>query len=380
MRLRHAVVVSAGTVLAALTAGVFVPAGVESKEETHYLVSWSPIEGLAPRNAYVGSVACLECHTNLAKTAPETPMAQAAILPGQIELLHNQPELTYQLGPFRYDIRRQGNELVYSVTDGKDTLSEPIQYAFGFGLKGQTYVFTHKGAYYESHLSYYTNTQGMDITFGHSPQVPTSLDEALGHRLSPGDTQLCFACHTTAAVTQGRLDPNGLMPGVGCESCHGPGAEHAAAVKAGKFDSPHIFNPGRLQPGDLVDFCGNCHRTWEQVIKMQIFSVRNVRFQPYRLSTSRCWSFDDARISCLACHDPHQNLRPEAAFYDSKCLACHVSGRGTRPGKTHPGAACPVASEKCVTCHMPKYILPEGKSEFTDHFIRIVRKNAPYPG
>jgi hypothetical protein len=29
---------------------------------------------------------------------------------------------------------------------------------------------------------------------------------------------------------------------------------------------------------------------------------------------------------------------------------------------------------------MPKYTLPEGKSEFTDHFIRIVRKNAPYPG
>src|SRR2546426_2577917 len=90
MRLRHAFVVGALTVLATLAAGLFVPAGVESKEETHYLASWSPIEGLAARNAYVGAAACLQCHSNLAKTTPETPMAQAAILPGQFDLLHNQ--------------------------------------------------------------------------------------------------------------------------------------------------------------------------------------------------------------------------------------------------------------------------------------------------
>ncbi|PYV16663.1 MAG: hypothetical protein DMG21_10920 [Acidobacteria bacterium] len=306
-------------------------------------------------------------------------MGQAMLLPNQFDLLHGQKQLTFRHGPFRFDIHRQGDQFMYSVGDGKDTLSEPILYAFGYGLKGQTFVFLHDGTYYESHVSYYTNVRGLDITFGHSYEVPDSLDKALGRIMSPADTLLCFACHSTAAVIQGRLDAHALMPGVGCEDCHGPGDEHVAAMKAGKFDSPHVFNPGRLEPGDLVDFCGNCHRTWEQVVKMQVFGVRNVRFQPYRLSNSRCWSYDDARVSCVACHDPHLNLPPEAASYDSKCLACHVSGRGARPDKTHPGRPCPVAKQNCITCHMPKYTLPEGKSEFTDHFIRVVRKGAPYP-
>jgi cytochrome c554/c'-like protein len=306
-------------------------------------------------------------------------MGLATLLPGQFDLLHGQASLQFQIGPIHYDIRRQGELYIYSVSDGKETLSEPIPYAFGYGMKGQTYVLLHHGAYYESHVSYYPNLKGLDVTFGRSFEIPDTLDKAFGEKLSSADAQLCFSCHNTAAVTQGKLNTSGFMPGVGCEACHGPGAEHVAAMKSGKFDSARVFNPGQLEPGDQVDFCGTCHRTWEQVVKMQISGVRNVRFQPYRLSNSKCWSYDDARISCIACHDPHLTIRPEPASYDSKCLACHVSGRGARPNETHPGRACPVARENYVTCHMPKYTLPEGKSEFTDHFIRTVRTNAPYP-
>lgn len=379
MRVRFWVAVTGASILVCWAGRFSVRAEADSKEKGRYLASWSPVTGVAPRDAYAGSEICSSCHTDLGKTSPQTPMGQATLLPSQFDLLQGQAALNFQTGPYRYDIRRQGEQFVYSVTDGKNTLTEPIQYVFGYGMKGQTYVFFHDGAYYESHLSYYLNLRGLDVTFGRSFDVPDSLDKALGERLSPADTNLCFSCHNTAAVTQGKLNTHDFMPGVSCEDCHGPGADHVAAMKAGKFGSLLIFNPGRLEPGDLVDFCGSCHRTWEQVVQMQVTGVRNVRFQPYRLSNSRCWSFDDARISCIACHDPHVTLRAEPASYDSKCLACHVTGHGARPNKTHPGRACPVAQTNCVTCHMPKYTLPEGKSEFTDHFIRIVRKNAPYP-
>jgi len=36
--------------------------------------------------------------------------------------------------------------------------------------------------------------------------------------------------------------------------------------------------------------------------------------------------------------------------------------------------------DRCTTCHMPKYELPGGHFKFTDHDIRIVRLNAPFPG
>jgi formate-dependent nitrite reductase cytochrome c552 subunit len=33
----------------------------------------------------------------------------------------------------------------------------------------------------------------------------------------------------------------------------------------------------------------------------------------------------------------------------------------------------------CVTCHMPKLELPGAHFAFTDHYIRIVQPNIPYP-
>jgi hypothetical protein len=112
---------------------------------------------------------------------------------------------------------------------------------------------------------------------------------------------------------------------------------------------------------------------------MRITDIHNVRFQPYRLEKSRCWNAADPRISCLACHNPHETVVSKASFYDSKCLACHAL-KGAKTDSTPPGAACPVSTKNCVTCHMPRYEFPEGHFRFADHDIRVVRPGAPYPG
>ncbi|MEJ7711167.1 MAG: hypothetical protein WKF84_15200 [Pyrinomonadaceae bacterium] len=41
------------------------------------------------------------------------------------------------------------------MTDGKDSISLPILYAFGQGKVGQTYVLEYEGKYYESRVSFY---------------------------------------------------------------------------------------------------------------------------------------------------------------------------------------------------------------------------------
>jgi hypothetical protein len=99
--------------------------------------------------------------------------------------------------------------------------------------------------------------------------------------------------------------------------------------------------------------------------------VLNVRFQPYRLTNSKCFDTSDARLACAACHDPHGPLETNLAHYDSRCAACH-STAGHR--KT-----CRVAKAGCVTCHMPKIELPGAHARFTDHQIRIARAGEPYP-
>jgi formate-dependent nitrite reductase cytochrome c552 subunit len=105
--------------------------------------------------------------------------------------------------------------------------------------------------------------------------------------------------------------------------------------------------------------------------------VAALRSQPNRLQSSQCWGTGDTRITCVACHDPHVPLVREAASYDSRSLGCHVqapvaSATAAKPTKDHPGRACPVARESCVTCHMPKYDAPGMHHEFTDHWIRVV--------
>jgi len=54
-----------------------------------------------------------------------------------------------------------------------------------------------------------------------------------------------------------------------------------------------------------VDYCGSCHRTWWDVTLDESPGLKSLRFQPYRLENSRCWGKGDARLTCVACHDPH---------------------------------------------------------------------------
>lgn len=87
---------------------------------------------------------------------------------------------------------------------------------------------------------------------------------------------------------------------------------------------------GRLSTEDMSDFCGQCHRTWSQIAVEGPHNINNVRFQPYRLTNSKCCDTADSRI-------------------------------------------------RCVTCHMPKNELPGSHNLFSDHRIRIVRPGEPYP-
>jgi hypothetical protein len=138
-----------------------------------------------------------------------------------------------------------------------------------------------------------------------------------------------------------------------------------------------------LSADQASNFCGQCHRTWQEIALQGNPSIANIRFQPYRLTGSKCYDPDDARISCLACHNPHHDFGPQPVNFDPKCLACHV-GAKSAAGKLatpKPGAkACPVAKSNCVSCHMPKLDLPGAHFKFTDHRIRIVKPNEPYPG
>lgn len=342
---------------------------------------WWPTKGDHGRDEYAGSAECARCHAGKAADYQNTAMAHAATTAVDSEILKQHSLLELRLGQYSYQVQTADGKNILKVSDEKSSLSETLLWAIGVGHMGQTYLYEQNGSFYESHLSFYSVPQALDITPGQPRSLPQALDDAAGRRMSPDETHRCFACHTTASTSKGEFDTAHLFPGVTCEACHGPGASHVALAKSGDVAPGLILNPAHLNRVDSVDFCGACHRTWEDVVigGLTGVGVFNVRFAPYRLENSKCWKKGDERITCVACHDPHQPLVRDDASYDSRCLACHNRTASQKRTAAHPGAPCPVSTANCVSCHMPAVEPPNLHSKFTDHWIRIVRKGAPYP-
>jgi hypothetical protein len=341
---------------------------------------WEPTIA-QPGARYVGNAACAPCHASESASQPNTPMAKALERPEESEILRNYPRLKVQVGLYTYEIRREGPTTVYSVSQGERTIVVPILAAIGSGVGtvGQTYVFEYDGFFIESEVTYYDRIQGLDVTVGHQGRKPTSLEGALGIVLPWRDEWLCYGCHATAAVSGYHVQLSKMIPGIGCEGCHGAGADHIAAVNNSHFENFHIFNPGSLPAGELNDFCGACHRTLLTEKLLGIRGVQNVRFEAYRLALSRCYAPDDRRINCIACHNPHEPLERSADTYNAKCLACHAPTPASSAVPSRRALPCPTAKHDCVKCHMPKVEIPEVHATFTDHRIRVALPGAPYP-
>ena len=308
-------------------------------------------------------------------------MAHAATSADDSKFLNARAPLSFRIDPYRYEVTASAKDFVYAASNGTASVSALLTWAFGSGEAGQTFVYKKDETFYESRLSYYTTPQTLDFTAGHPRTAPPSLDSALGKAMDVGEARLCFGCHTTGSTTGSRFDPDRATLGVTCEACHGPGMEHVATMNLAQGDRgpTMILNPAGLAPVDSVEFCGACHRAKWDVVLSGAKGILNVRFQPYRLEGSRCFGEGDPRITCIACHDPHTPLVHDLVSYDKQCLSCHQAKGTLKPTRDHPGKACPVREKDCVTCHMPKLNVPEMHRDFTDHRIRVVRANQPFP-
>ena len=190
--------------------------------------------------------------------------------------------------------------------------------------------------------------------------------------MSPKGAIECFLCHSTGALVEGSLRVEQLVPGIQCQRCHEKSDAHAASFQSNgtKIIPPRL---GSQTAEESLEFCGQCHRTWSQIAANGPHNATNVRFQPYRLTNSKCYDTADARIRCTTCHDAHTEAPQPAAFYDAKCQACHST-----QGKAGE-RLCKVGKADCAGCHMPKVALRETHTKFTDHWIRIARPGDPTP-
>jgi hypothetical protein len=349
---------------------------------------------------YVGSPACAGCHRTVFDSQQQTSMAHAAVRAGASSILRSNPDLTFAPGFARYGIHTEGGKSVYSASNGRGEKSAELVWAFGTNRVAQSYLFKRKdGEFLEARVTYFLSLSALDFTPGRAVSSENNLDETTDREVGRAEVYRCFACHTTMSGLNRSFDEDKLVPGIQCEGCHGPGAEHVAEMKGRPTrtgaavpamqeteKTPYrILNPKKLTPEENLEFCGSCHGSYWDVSLSGSTGVGNARFEPYRLEQSKCWNKNDARLTCTACHDPHKELAKDATDYDHVCLSCHVTKNAVAQPKAvkfqqdHLGAACPRAVKECTACHMPQVYVPAMHGSFPDHRIRIVREGEAFP-
>ena len=274
---------------------------------------------------------------------------------------------------FHFQFGRSGTGLSVAVSDGKETLELPVEWAFGAGQQAVTFVSRlEAGWYLEHYFSYYRRLSGLGPTPGHEGYRSNTLALARGvmYRSTDPVTGIvkCFECHSTGTPyieSNQEIHPREL--GVRCEACHGRGESHVEFASRGEVEQARklIENPGKMSASEINQFCGKCHRAPQDGPLSNVDKAWNVRHQPIYLARSSCFLKSQGRLSCLTCHDMHGELERAESIYNQTCAGCHQAVKHAAVS----GFAAAQASS-CVACHMPK-VSPQRYMEFTNHWIGV---------
>jgi len=295
-----------------------------------FLWSSRPAPGDAHSATYNGSKLCLACHKGTHKSIAEI-----------------YPKTGHALGFWEVGKEKEGQTLLGDFSKDPGFTKAQVAYVLGVGRREQAYL---------------------DKDFQLLPLFWEVASQSWVQRMPSVDGAVqCLPCHTTGYNQEKKT---WLEPGVGCESCHGPGSEHmASSDKKGS-----IVRPETLDPLREAMVCGQCHSLG------QAEDGGSPRSPEYRPGDDLTASFADAQLpthvlhaappwtqysewvqskhatgspptTCTTCHEPHgigglpHQLRTEG---DALCLDCH---KDLSCPQHAPGSA---EKATCASCHMPQ--------------------------
>lgn len=321
-----------------------------------------------------GSKLCGQCHAAIYRKYSTSPMALTSGTTDTTAV----PLQTFEANSgYRYSIASEGRKLVlkFSKNGAKTAEQRQLPYFIGSGAVARSYLMAMDGFLYEAPATYYSGP----AKWGPSPGYNRYAYPFLTRAIVPG----CLQCHTTgvqpiAGTQNGYQKWPWVEGGVGCESCHGPGARHVAGGK-----SADIVNPAKLDAERRDSVCAQCHLSGEIRVeragksmkdfsagaKLSDYAVAFVRQSSSpamkvtshveNLAQSACSQGSGDRLWCGSCHDPHASPSPteKVAWFRAKCQSCHEAGVCNR-------------GNNCVACHMPRSPVSDADHVvYTDHSI-----------
>src|SRR5579864_4525846 len=256
-----------------------------------YLAAASQLPGLGAEPAesgFAGASACRGCHSKESSSQGSSAHAAALYRASNHPLADSFPfgKKLSRKPDYQFEFLSSGSTLRVRIADQIDVMDLPLEWAFGAGRQAVTFVTrVNQEWYLEHYASYFTSSHAWGPTPGQEAVQPDTLPLAAGILYKTTDPNSgilgCFECHSTGPVSFSATGEVRLTePGVTCESCHGPGAGHAAAPSR-----KNIGSPAKLSAAHLNQFCGRCHRPPASNAALVDWSnAWNVRHQPMYLN------------------------------------------------------------------------------------------------
>ena len=339
------------------------------------------------KRQFVGSATCAECHSAIANSFRSTGMGCSMQQVDASSPLENDTEKNSFSpdGRHHYSIERTSEGVFHHERlingDGQTVYDQAlkIDYALGSGTQGKSFLINRDGLMFHSPIDWYGRAGKWDLAPGYTlPNHPRF------ERMASAE---CLTCHSGQMNQVPGLDNHFEQPpfqelSIGCERCHGPGAEHVRFRRGhAKGESPDpIVNPARLDPARRDDVCSQCHLTGEARYLREGCQFGDFRpgqrledvylvlvhgtgatadgrtravSQVEQMRSSACYVKSGGRMGCTSCHDPHSqhDLANQAEFYQGKCLGCHTEQGCSLPETQRLQKQ---ADDSCIACHMPR--------------------------
>lgn len=336
---------------------------------------------LSKPKSYVGSEVCRTCHLehyDAWKMTLHSRMLQDA--------KKNQDALITEINPdvIRADLKKIEKKLKVPVDKIYIPKTDEILYTIGSQWK-QRYLIKKDNTFFISPIQFNTETGRWVNYHEHDWDKRPWLKK-------------CGGCHATGVDLEKN---NFIEPGVGCESCHGPGSHHAALPKTALFEKrATIINPAKLTGGVAVQICGSCHNRGKSTkVKGAGWAVGykpGKALETYYKSTS--YEGGDVKhvyanefskghhqqyidwkqsahfregVTCVSCHYVHQLGNPVSRGQTKEtgsktCTTCHELINKTGAHSVH-------SFGNCVGCHMPRIAKSAESGDIHSHvFITLM--------
>ncbi len=333
-------------------------------------------------NPYLGSQACVECHTERVAEYRTTKHYRTCRVP-DVKSMSN--ILATNRGRFQtrnpnlwYQTYRDGDQLFQAairktgMTEEK-TVSR-VDLILGAGDSDEVYLAWHDdGRMFELPMAWIESEK----RWGAAAWWRNSQFDKGGPRDGARDLTLrCLECHSTSfehvAGTLNQYHRQNHLLGVSCENCHGPAREHVALHRLHPEEkTPQaIIRPARLSRERQIEACTQCHSNaikhrgpalqyrpgktlddFYKTVQTRTTEEDHVANQIHYLRQSKCFQ-QDATMTCVTCHNPHQTTGDDSpARIEKSCLNCHDRvDCGERPKLPT------TIQDECIQCHLPPYL------------------------